>query len=580
MPTKKKANIGDLDPGSDEWMAAYNALSPTDQAAVFNQQANAPAFDFQQAVTDAPDPLGWGQIAGTDPEGWGQFGTVSPVGGGTGYATPGGFGDIGLDPAYQQLLQAGGGVNIPSLTSAGKLEPYDIGQEASRVNLMQDNASSIADIILSSLAGPGALDPASFAPVVTEPTERISTPGLTQLDRYAQGTGYKAYVAKKIRDEGATDDEALADLYNFISAPDDPSIPPEAKAARQEIIDSLPSAFNTGGGQVQLPSGNGKSGPARTSQDTRSLFDESNISKWANDLYFKVADDQANVDVGYQDPKTGFWYKDSPTEEDSPAAAKFKNLGLPTPFAQYNDPQYLQMAYDAAAPNLDASMQAREQNIGQTQADQDRIGQESRGPIDRNINVQKLLSQNGGMRSVPNAPPQPAVPPVVPGRTQGATLSFGQGVGQPDIVGSQPPRGLSPIEQRAGGAQMMPLQGFQNPQGGFDFNPDESATKRALANAALNFNFGMGGGKRPTKPVALNQNVGKQSQKAADTARRAYADANTKRYQASQASTPDLAAAVRALATANVAADSGRKPFTDAVMQRLLGQRAVGVRGL
>jgi len=593
MPKKK---LEELEPGSTTWMNALSALSPAEQAALFG--AGGDNYNFDEAVTSSYE----------QPQGFADYGGESGVGlAGTGYTLPPGFEGMGMDPQTQGLLQFGGGVNIPQLSAKGVLEPYDLQQEAARVNLMQDNATSIADLVLASLAGPGAIDPASFAPVVTKPTEKIATPGLTQLDKYARGGGYQGYIARKIRDEGMTDAEATGALYQLLSKPAE-GISPEALEDRQNIIDSMESAFGSAN-QINLPSGRtgpGGAGGQRATQDVRNLYDESDIAKWAGELYTKVAEDEAKVGAGWEDPSSpGTFYTAPPTEEDSPAMAKFKNLGLPSPFSQYNDPDRLQQAYDTYAPNLGNSMAAREQTIADTQAMQDQLAQQSRGPIDRNIATQQLLRQNlqpagfqarpnelqNTLNRIPGAPPSAATAPtnMLAGLRQqqpnARTLQPGAGgpamsPTQQNFMGNIDNAALNNLASQYRPEQMMgkPIRGIENPQGGYDFGLTRDADLQAMGNALLN--AFPGSGKRGTKVVTLNQDTGKKSQKAADEARRAYTDANTRRYQASQASSPDLAAAVRALASANVAAGAGRTPFKDVVMQRLLGQRAVGVRGL
>lgn len=582
----KKKTVTELEPGTNEWLKAFDALSSQDKASIFNSQYDPTVSDFDYTFDEG--------VSGQPGAGTAGTGFIG--------APPG----YDLDPAFQQLLQFGGGVNIPQLSAKGALEPYDLSQEAQRVNLMQDNASSIADVILSSLAGPGALDPASFAPVVTKPTDRVATPGLTQLDRYARGTGYKGYIAQKIK-AGATDDEAIADLFNFLDAPVDETVDPKHQALRQELIDSLPSAYKTG--ELVPPSGGGRgqntSGAAgRGAQDTRDLFNESEISKWANDLYFKVADDQANEEAGWRDPESGFLYSSAPTQEDSPLTQKFKNLGLPTPFAAYDDPQYLQMAYDQVAPNLASDLGSWEENIAGTQAEQARIGKETRGPIDRNIETQRLYRENftpGGFQARPNELQNrlnniPGAPPSAPG---GGMRMPGQ---PPGDVAARQQNFMNNINQAAQGglaSQYLPDQvskfaprGIANPGGGFDFGGPRPAEQQALGNAALNVFGAMpfaGPEKRGTKVVPLNEATTKQSAKDAEAARKKYAQANARSYEAMQYTSPDIGAAVRAAIHAqnvagrghpNAAVNGGSSPFRDAVMQRLIGQRAVGVRGL
>lgn len=615
---KKPPTIDELEPGTDEWFKAFANLPYADQVSLLNQSGD-------QAL------LGEGEEEGFD------FGLP-----GTGYTLPpelGGMTGAQLDPVYQQLLQFGGGANIPSYTAKGELEPYDLAQEAARNNLVQDQATSLADVILSSLSGPGALDPQSFAPIETKPTERIATPGLTQLDRYARAGGYKGYIAQKIRDEGLTDDEAISALYNFISTPDDPNVSEDARATKQAIIDSLPTKYGGSETGVKLPSGRGQQSQrsgGTEAQDIRDLYDETGIYKWANDLYTKVADDEANVSVGWQDPQSGFYYTKGPTYEDSPLTEKFRNLGLPTPMESYTDPGRLDQMYNAMAPNASAS---GAEYYG-TQASMDQLANElQKQSMDigrRNTETQALFGRTGGMQPVPQAP-APAAQVGPQGQAQGGVLSYGATGPQPapqQVVPPGPgtrgganmaaPRGGVPGGARfpldpamAGGGNystihppglgerplnptldgwiaamqdayqpqapmenrpMQPILGLENRGGGFDFGikPGE-IQQRSMANAALNF---FGNGKRGTKPVELNQGTANKSQKMAQEAKDKFIRANANRFQHSQTITPDQLALINASGNAQFQASRGRSPYVDAITQRLLGQRAVGLRGL
>jgi len=573
----KPKNIQELEPGSQEWLDAYYALSPQDQSAIFNAQMdptyNEDAFNFEEG------------LAGT--------GAYLPMELGGNLLGP------QIDPTYQALIQFGGGVNIPQLTSAGKLDPYDLGQEQARHNLMQDQATAIADIILASLAGPGALDPASFAPIETMPTNRISMPGATQIDRYAQGTGYKGYIARKIRDENKTDDEAIADLFNFLAQPEE-GVSKQSIDVRQEIIDSLPSEMKAGN-EIKTPS---EQGTGRPTQDIRDQFDELGITKWANDIYFKYADDVANMQAGWQDPKTGFWYDQAPTYEDSPATTKFKNLGLPSPFAAYDDPQYLQMAMDAYAPNAEASSQDYANQSARLAAEAERTQRAAMDVGRRNTELQAEYNRA-------YEPPGPRYPNIG-GMLENAAVAapvWQQPLNTTGMVrdkqGNYVPMPVKPpidIQQRfndwmanatANAETIQPSYSAEptlrpgharsllaNPAGGYDFQQSlQDAQGKAFGNRLLGnvnmFNKPMGG----TKVEKLSPATAKKSQQDYNRARTAFLKANEDRFRHSQTITPDQAAAIDAYTAAIHQARQGRTPFVDAVTQRLLGQRAFGVRG-
>lgn len=611
----KKKSLDELDYGSQEWFDAFDALPYADQVSLINQSRDETAAEG---------------------EGFADFGVGSGLGlPGTGYTLPdvlGGQGGAQLDPRFQALLQFGGGAAMPTYTSAGKLDPYDLPQEAARNNLVQDQATSLADVILSSLAGPGALDPSTFAPIETAPTDRIATPGLTQLDRYARAGGYKGYIAQKMRD-GATDDEAIADLYNFISAEEKPNDPPDVRATRQAIIDSLPTAYGGSDTKISPPSGRGQQtqrSAGTAGQSIRDLYDETGITKWANDLYMKVADDQANVAAGWTDPKTGFSYTKGPSYEESPIAKKFSSLGLPTPFAAYDDPQYLNMAYDTMAPNLGAETAGQTATNAQLQKTTDQAQAEFRDIGDRNIDMQKAYrdlyvqpgeqvtvnpenqlnnlasamsrmvppQQTGGVPQQPASAAAAAAPlPTQAGGRVGAPQQY-----QPPLP---TPPAFTPADVTASGdaynrafglaAMMMRPQTIEpgqprnpavnksviaNPAGGYDFQDSlGGAQAHAFMNQFANF-IPMNGKGRGTKVERVNPTTAKASQTASDTARKKYTDAYNTQYRAGQSITPEQIQAINAYGNASFQARQGRTPYVDAITQRLLGQRAVGLRGL
>lgn len=353
-------------PGSTEWLNAFDQLNPQDQAAIYNF-GSAPGTggeeDFVQ-YDDSYAPV-------TD-----EAGMMMPAMEGTGYTVPQAQSGVSLDPLSQQILQFGGGVGLPQYTSTGKLDPYDLSQEAQRHNLYQDQVTALMDIGMAGMAGPGAIDPASFAPQVTKPTDRLKTPGLAMLREYAQGTGYRAFLARKMLPpeeggEGLNDDEALSDLWKLVNEPDDEGIDPKLKAQRDSLINSLP-ANTYQSNQLVPPSmagGLGGGGRAQTAAGKSvEPYNTGLVTGFASDLFKGAVEDRAAMESGWQDPDTGQWYQEAPVTEDSPATLRFHNAGLPTPVEQYTDPKYMQMAIQTLDPNFESDIAAQ---AGQTQSIED-----------------------------------------------------------------------------------------------------------------------------------------------------------------------------------------------------------------
>src|SRR5215813_7971947 len=115
--------ITTADPSSTEWQNAFDQLSPQDQQQIFNFTFNSPMTEDTSSMEDT-----------------------------------GGMGP-GLDPSSLALTSYMGGVNIPQFTSAGKLDPWDLGQAQAQLNLAQDLTSANMDLGMAGMFGPGAIDP-------------------------------------------------------------------------------------------------------------------------------------------------------------------------------------------------------------------------------------------------------------------------------------------------------------------------------------------------------------------------------------------------------------------------------------
>jgi hypothetical protein len=136
--------------------------------------------------------------------------------------------------------------------------------------------------------------------------------------------------------------------------------------------------------------------------------------------------------------------------------------------------------------------------------------------------------------------------------------TFQQGGFEPRYSGDKPTP--QPMVNTGTGAVSLTLGGIeQNPEGPFDF-----AT--ALGN--------------PDKRRPLDKGRVSQSRAKRDTKSRAARAAITDRWRQQNVNTTDQAANVAySLGMANGLSRSGRTPLQDALMQRVLGQRAMGGRG-
>jgi hypothetical protein len=610
----KPKNIGELQPGSTEWMNAFDALPAADQASVFN-------------ITNAnPIDQGFQDFGSFDQNA--AFG--APALAGTSYSPPIGTQDTSLDPMYQQLLQFGGGVNLPQLTTAGKLDPYDLSQEAQRVNLMQDNATSLADVILSSMAGPGAIDPSLFQPDVTMPTARLKTPGMTEAQRYSQRGGWQSYIANKILG-GATDAEAVADLYDFISTPDSEHVSAADKAAKASITRDLPPFLPSGGGGVDaVTAAIGQQGKTPQEQ-ARSKYDQIGIQKFASDLFGKVSNDLEAQGTGWQDPQSKLWYTEAPTQTPSYMTDYFHKRGLPTPVAQYTDADYQEQMRQAIDPTYQADIAQGTQDAADRQANIAKLAATSNQASDFNTQLQHLMSQPDyaptpagiqsgkpfqamntvtqyaapgaltaqppGPSGQPGAPtqlPQPGIvgaggmmtqrpgAPGAPGRPGISAQDVARNVGNNQISAALGALASHPNQPEIPGRN--PAYTFQDALGRSQVAGSLQDAQQGVADANVGQAFQLFGPRKGIgnqKPQRVTSQTTTKAQQQSDAARRAYENAYGANFaQTNRVLNPGRAALINAGDAGRQAVAQGRSPFVDAMIQRLLGQRAVGVRGL
>ena len=428
--------ITTADPSSDEWQNAYDQLSPQNQSEIFN-------FGTDPTSSQA------------QPFGFADFGEDSNLPGlaGTGYTLPYGFdtSGVGIDPTSQGLTQFSGGVNIPQFTAAGKLDPYDLSQEVTRTNLFQDQVSSLMDLGMAGLAGPGAIDPSVFAPEQKLPTakDRIATPGLDLLERYAKGTGYRAFLAKKMLPtemggENMTDDEALASLWEQVNKADDKTIDPKLQAAQAELKKSLP-ANTYQSNQLTPPSQQyGAAGLGTTpSTDTAAKqsvgpYDTGLVTGFAAKLFQDSLADQSAIGSAWQDtegivdPKRpGAYYSDSPVETPSAATKSFTEAGLPTPVEKYTDPKYTQMLGQSLGyGDQQALAQTLAEQDARTKAVQSQFDTAKAGALQADLSDQALQSAWNDYQSTLAPPPTPSGPDILALR-QSPTAAFGRSRGIP-----------------------------------------------------------------------------------------------------------------------------------------------------
>ena len=275
----------------DQWYEAFGYLSPEEQDAVMAEMGYSP----QQSLPFAYE--------------------------GSGLSDYYPLGDIAATPEF---------------TSKGNLDPYDLTQQAKRINVAQDYGSLLLDNILSGIAGPGSYDMGAFTPE-TEYGKEVTLPGRTRLESYAGRGGWEGYLANEIM-KGGTPSSALASLQQFLenTDPEDKSLSDQERTAYQSLVNSLPKSQATG----RTPS-------EKESQGFWGDYDYETLYKTANEYSDAVFNDPG---YGYSETDesgvTRYWDK-APEEIKTPQMEFFDKYGLPYPTASYEDPKYLQAMLDA-----------------------------------------------------------------------------------------------------------------------------------------------------------------------------------------------------------------------------------------
>lgn len=240
----------------------------------------------------------------------------------------------------------------PSMDSYGNVEPYSLDVAKDFLNWQQDIGDVTADPVMAAYAGRGGFDPSAFAPITTPVGEPLDLAGSRYVNAMASaGGGYESYLAQKIQG-GMTPGAAVADMWAKINAAESPEAPEDVKALAADLKASLPPLVSTDPASG-LPSVQQNIGDLSTPEGRAASTNLDAITTTANDLFYKMTADQP---VGYTDPNTGLQYAGA-TEEPSELAAHFAELGIPTPFESYTDPEWL------TNPLPEGYYEGRQQNV-------------------------------------------------------------------------------------------------------------------------------------------------------------------------------------------------------------------------
>lgn len=494
-----------------------------------------------------------------------------------------GLGSPEFDDAAMDVMEYGT-ADYPQFTAKGEIDPYDLSQIISRMGLVNNQASRIADYSTLAMMGsdPGMYDVNAFNPTVTMPTERLRSPGRENLSRLVSGGApYERYIAELMSTRGMSGAAAVQQMMRDVNEPDDPSLSAKDRQAMQDLRDSLaPFSLESKAAASGFPYT-----PGGADKDKSTIeYDIPGLVSLASD-WDKMLQEDPLEGEGWTDPETGQRYTEQPLVEDSEAAEWYKSRGLPLPTEQYTDPKYMDALVAAAAPTYGQELYERERGVSAATRARDQAFQKNRNAGADLSELERAMASN-----VLDEPKTPW-PSLVPlngetGLDAGPRLFGSAGGPQLDDVALSYLTDEAQIErqERLGrqgtidwaGGQGGRTRGVGAPSPAREQPPYVPMFKgnRQVAGVigAPGFNFGqfagMPGELRQMKESDLAPAKKRRNQTARDAVR-----AQGDWYASTQRATPGILAAQRTMGETEAATRFGRTPSRDAVMQRLLGLR-------
>jgi hypothetical protein len=549
-----------------------------------------------------------------------------------GQQAPGAFGgNYGVSMDQAGLDQAGySRVDIPTLNAKGNVEPFELSQAQARLNLGQDQTSSLDDLMFAALGGPGAFGPDAFTPQYDFGTP-VNMKGQRKAQSYVDRGGYQGYIAHAIMVEGKNPEEAAREALALAAntKEDDPSLSPEKRKLLISLKQTLPSAQISGSATNAV--GPPVEGGTATSKlpkgrEGEAVYDTQRVLNFANSLFDDISSDPTFV---YQDPETGNYYDKTPEQAmiKTDAMKAFDKAGLPYGNASYTDQDYINRAIQASTGRGAEDQQS---------AEQDWLDQMTKMQGERELSTgrqKQAATQMDQLRpfmdQLQNPQPWPGTPSSQPGQTdplrqpprglpsvQVPPTAYAQGLADvnyrqqqagrqplstPPSTPSEQPRYFDPNSQPTAFGQIWNALG---PGGGGQaaaaggpptetalrqpprtFTPQTEpmiyvdkdgnivgAPEASPLRTLRDYTRAGSPTKRPVKAEDMAQ-----LQKQYDTEKQANLDYYKQRDEA-QKNDPRLAR-MHARIRAERLAEAGRSPLRDALMQRQLALRAMGYPG-
>jgi hypothetical protein len=494
----------------------------------------------------------------------------------------GGFGSPQMDPTSLLLGQMAGGA-YPQYTAAGKLDPLDLTQMSQRLNYTQDLGGSMFDNAVALFAGPdafGSMD--QFAPITkytgsAVPAQldetgqpRPVTKSQKMLEIAKRSGGARGFIADLI-DQGTDPDAAVAALRDLVTrSASATNLTPEQQKQIDDIRNTL-DVWRTNDPLTGAPK------PVDRKTAGWEQFDEESLRKTAQDMFEQKLSDEMDASTLEFDPQTGKYYQGK-TTEDSPAAKKFRDAGLPLPNEQYTDPTRMQAMMQQIDPGGYDRSQAEMMRQGQADSD---LEQQRQKLLADQLALQsydkQLRTKDQGETVKPGATYHPymdqGMPPIMPSTRMGQGMVPVPQQGVTRVGFTAPTPNFTNLNGRQAPRDVVPrtvMDSFGTPHRVTeqDFNFGNDLTQQIFANLPQT-GAGVKKDQRPRVRDAQQQrqtNLSKQ-QGLADQYNRNYYQAHNASSSQSELDAAAMAGLMRARARQST-------PLQDTMLARLLSLKS------
>jgi hypothetical protein len=495
----------------------------------------------------------------------------------------GGVGSPQMDMTSQMLGQLAGGA-YPQYTSSGKLDPLDLSQMSQRLNYTQDLGGSMFDNAIALFAGPdafGSMD--QFTPITkytgaAVPAEvdesgqpRPVTKSQKMLEIAKKSGGARGFLADLI-DQGQDPEAAVAALRDLVSrSANATNLTPEQQKQIKDIRNTL-DVWRTNDPLTGQPK------PVDRNTAPWEQFDEESLRKTAQDMFEQKLSDEMDASTLEFDPQTGKYYQGK-TTEDSPAAKKFRDAGLPLPGEQYTDPARMQ----AMMQSVDPSGYDRSQALAATQSDAaDSLEAQRQKLLASQLDLQnydrQLKAKDQGDRVKPGATYNPnmdqGMPPVMPSQRMGQGMLPVPQAAATRVGFTAPTPHFTNLNGRQAPRDVVPrtvMDSFGNPHQVTeqDFNFGDDLTRQIFANmpqTGQGVRTDQRSVLRTNAPAQRQQNLAAQQQWN-DQYNRNYAAQHRRQSAPDESNADFLAGMMRARARQTT-------PLQDTMLARLLSLKS------